>query len=170
MECHRHHKRQACQRCEFGLIFTGLSPHRNGAIASLCEQGTIIKLSRFVETDTCGRAALVVGDHLADLDEPTAVTMGLISGRQQPQAYRVYGECLGAVVLCKAYLFEQKNSLWHREMDLPKRYLQPKFKAHLRESAQDKWQCALTIAEADALWLAEWGRQRGPFSARLRAK
>jgi hypothetical protein len=155
------------------VIFVGVDPKRIGAVASMDEDGAVLLVTRFIETDTFGRAALSVADHLAELgDEAISATLGSISdkGSQQFQAARVYGECVGAVVLSKAMLFRHRDASWYRDLDLPKRYLQPTFKRHLREAAQDKWKRELTIAEADALWLAEWGRKCGPWSERLRAK
>lgn len=154
------------------MIFVGVDPKRNGAVASMQEDGTLILVTRFIETETFGRAALSVADHLAELGEdPVSVTLGSISDKgQQFQAARVYGECVGAIVLSKAMLFRHRDTSWHRDLELPKRYLQPAFKKHIRGTAEDKWKREVTIAEADALWLAEWGRKCGPWSARLRAK
>ena len=151
------------------MIFVGVDPKRNGAIASMNEDGSVIAVSRFVETDTFGRAALLVADHLAELEGRLSVTLGSVSDKgQQFHAARVYGECIGAIVLSKAMLFRHRDTAWHRDLELPKRYLQPAFKKQIREAAQDKWKRELLIAEADALWLAEWGRKYGPWSARMR--
>lgn len=154
------------------MIFVGVDPKRNGAVASLNEDGSLILVTRFIETETFGRAALSVADHLAELgEEVVSVTLGSVSDKSpQFHAARVYGECLGAIVLAKAMLYRHRDTAWHRDLELPKRYLQPSFKKQIRESAQDKWKRDLLIAEADALWLAEWGRKCGPWSARIRGK
>ena len=161
-------------RLEAGaMIYIGVIPRQVGAIAALREDGTIARVERFGDTETLGRAALVIGDFVEALetDEPLAATVSrLDKGNTKFDGARVYGECLGGLMLTKCRVFAIKPADWLYGLALPKRHFTLNHKHALRDAAQEKWQREVLLCEADALWVAEWGRLHGPWSPSMRAK
>ena len=155
------------------MVYIGVVPRQVGAIAALNEDGTIIAIDRLNDTDTLGRAALIIGDFIEKLetDEPFAATVSKVDkGNTKFDGARVYGECLGALMLTKCRVFPIKPSEWLYGLSLPKRHFTNNHKHALRDAAQEKWKREVLLCEADALWIAEWGRLHGPWSPSMRAK
>lgn len=155
------------------MIYIGVAAKQVGAIAALREDGTIISVERINDTDTLGRAALIIGDFIEKLetDEPLAATVSKPDkGNTKFDGARVYGECLGGLMLTKCRVFTIKPSEWLYGLSLPKRHFTENHKHALRDAAKEKWKQDILLCEADALWIAEWGRQHGPWSPSMRAK
>ena len=158
------------------MIFVGVDPGKNGAVAAVDRDGTVLGISRFSEVDTEGRIALVILDFVAALpaDEIKAATIERVGAmpRQGLSSTftfgRVYGEAWAGLLASECRVFAVTPSTWQRDLLLPKRDCVTQHKRALRDAAETRFGRKLILAEADAVWLAEWGRQHGPWSAKVR--
>ena len=50
------------------MIFVGVDPGKNGAVAAVDSSGTVLGISRFIHAETEGRIALIILDFVAELD------------------------------------------------------------------------------------------------------
>lgn len=59
------------------MIFVGVDPGKNGAVAAVDGQGSVLGISRFIHAETEGRIALIILDFVAELapDEIKAATI-----------------------------------------------------------------------------------------------
>lgn len=163
------------------FIYSGVDPGKNGAIASIDEDGIVLKISRFIHADTEGRIALVIADHFAELDQ-TANHSAIIERvsampRQGVSSMftfgRVYGEAWSGLLLANpsnpVRVSSVTPSMWQRDLLLPKRDCVTNHKRTLKEEAEKRFGRKFLLAEADAAWLAEWGRKKGPWSRGMRS-
>jgi hypothetical protein len=60
-------------------------------------------------------------------------------------------------------------STWQRDLMLPKRDCVANHKKTLKAEAETRWGMKMTLDMADALWLAEWSRLKGPWSRGMHA-
>ena len=161
------------------MIYTGVDPGKNGAIASISATGEVLKVSRFSEVETEGRIALVIADHVAELagDTHSAVIERVGAMPRQGVAStftfgRVYGEAWAGLLLAEGGRVRVQSvtpSAWQRDLALPKRADSENHKRTLRELAENRFGRKFTLAEADAVWLAEWARSFGSWARALEA-
>ena len=158
------------------MIFVGVDPGKNGAVAAVDRSGSVIGISRFSEAETEGRIALIVLDFVAELDadEIKAATIERV-GAMPKQGLsstfvfgRVYGEAWAGLLASQCRVFGVTPSTWQRDLHLPKRAFTDNHKRALKQEAEARWGRKFTLAECDAVWLAEWGRLHGPWSAKVR--
>jgi hypothetical protein len=162
------------------IIYTGVDPGKNGAIASIDQDGAVLKISRFKDADTEGRIALVIADHFAELDDgvhaATIERVGAMPKQGLSSTFtfgRVYGEAWAGLLLSKGggvRVHAVTPSMWQRDMYLPKRDCVTNHKRTLKEEAEKRFGRKFILAEADAVWLAEWSRMKGPWSRGMRAE
>ena len=158
------------------MIFVGVDPGKNGAVAAVDRSGSVIGISRFSEAETEGRIALIVLDFVAELDadEIKAATIERVGAmpRQGVSSMftfgRVYGEAWAGLLASQCRTFAVTPSTWQRDLYLPKRDCVTNHKRALKQEAEARFGRQLLLAEADAVWLAEWGRLHGPWSAKVR--
>jgi crossover junction endodeoxyribonuclease RuvC len=158
------------------VIFVGVDPGKNGAVAAVDSSGTIIGISRFVHAETEGRIALVILDFVAELDpdEIKAATIERVGAMPRQGVVsmftfgRVYGEAWAGLLASQCRTFAVTPSTWQRDLLLPKRDCVTNHKRALKQEAETRFGRSLLLAEADAVWLAEWGRLHGPWSAKVR--
>lgn len=159
------------------FIFIGVDPGKMGAIAAVNESGTVLGIRKFAEADTEGRIALIVMDFIADLD-PDCVHAATIEkvhampGQGVSSTFvfgRVYGEAWSGLLASKARVASVSPVVWQRDMALPKRHETDNHKRTLKQEAEARFGRKFTLSEADAVWLAEWGRCKGPWSRGMRA-
>lgn len=153
------------------IIYTGVDPGKSGAIASLDQDGTILKVSRFNQADTEGRIALIIGDHLAELEEcihaATIERVGAMPKQGLSSTFtfgRVYGEAWAGLVLSKARVSSVTPSTWQSDMRLPKKVEYAAHKRAIKAEAETRWSRTFTLDQVDAVWIAEWARLKGPWS------
>lgn len=161
------------------FIYSGVDPGKNGAIASIDENGSVLKISRFIDADTEGRIALVIADHFAELDDAihaaTIEKVGAMPRQGLSSTFtfgRVFGEAWAGLLLSRAggvRVHSVTPSMWQRDMVLPKRAFTDNHKRTLKEEAEKRFGRKFILAEADAVWLAEWSRLKGPWSRGMRA-
>lgn len=158
------------------MIFVGVDPGKNGAVAAVDSSGTIIGISRFVHAETEGRIALVILDFVAELDpdQIKAATIERVGAMPRQGVVsmftfgRVYGEAWSGLLASQCRVFAVTPSTWQRDLQLPKRDCVTNHKRTLKQEAEARFGRKLLLAEADAVWLAEWGRLHGPWSAKVR--
>ena len=153
------------------IIYTGVDPGKSGAIASLDQDGTILKVSRFNQADTEGRIALIIGDHLAELADgihaATIERVGAMPKQGLSSTFvfgRVYGEAWAGLVLSKARVSSVTPSTWQSDMRLPKKVEYAAHKRAIKAEAETRWGRTFTLDQVDAVWIAEWARLKGPWS------
>ena len=161
------------------MIYTGVDPGKNGAVASISATGEVLKVSRFSEVETEGRIALVIADHVAALSEDTHSAVIERVGAMPRQGVastfvfgRVYGEAWAGLLLAEGGRVRVQSvtpSAWQRDLGLPKRADSENHKRTLRELAENRFGRKFTLAEADAVWLAEWARSFGSWARALEA-
>ena len=159
------------------IIYSGVDPGKSGAIASIDQDGTVLKVSRFIHAETEGRIALIIADHFAELDDEAvhAATLERVGAmpRQGVSSMftfgRVYGEAWAGLLLSKARVMTVTPSTWQRDLLLPKRDCVANHKKTLKAEAETRWGMKMTLDMADALWLAEWSRLKGPWSRGMHA-
>lgn len=159
------------------MIYTGVDPGKNGAIASISPTGEVLKVSRFSEVETEGRIALVIADHVAALSEDTHSAVIERVGAMPRQGVastftfgRVYGEAWAGLLLAEGGRVRVQSvtpTQWQRDLALPKRADSENHKRTLRELAENRFGRKFTLAEADAVWLAEWARVFGSWARAL---
>lgn len=158
------------------MIFVGVDPGKNGAVAAVDSSGTVLGISRFIHAETEGRIALVILDFVAELDadQIKAATIERVGAmpRQGVSSMftfgRVYGEAWAGLLASQCRTFAVTPSTWQRDLLLPKRDIVTAHKRALKDAAEARFGRKLLLAEADAVWLAEWGRLHGPWSAKVR--
>ena len=153
-------------------LYTGVDPGSNGAIATITSAGEILEISRFSEAETHGMIALIVADHLAAMvkvnpDLSAAIErVGAMPRQGVASTFtfgRVYGEAFGGL-LCSGIKVESVTpAAWQRELGLPKRVDPTSHKRALKQLAEARWGRRFTLAECDAVWIAEWCRIHGPW-------
>jgi hypothetical protein len=156
------------------VIYTGVDPGKNGAIASITREGEVLRITRFADAETEGRIALLVSDHFAELPDETHSAVIERVGAMPRQGVvstftfgRVYGEAWSGLLLSaegKVRVQSVAPSIWQRDLNLPKRSFTDNHKRTLRELAEARFGRKFILAEADAVWLAEWARTRGNWS------
>ena len=158
------------------MIFVGVDPGKNGAVAAVDSSGTVIGISRFIHAETEGRIALIILDFVAELD-PDKIKAATIErvGAMPRQGVvsmftfgRVYGEAWAGLLASQCRVFAVTPSTWQRDLCLPKRDCVTNHKRTLKQEAETRFGRKLLLAEADAVWLAEWGRLHGPWSTKVR--
>lgn len=162
------------------MIYTGVDPGKQGAIASISQSGEVLKISRFQNAETEGRITLIVLDHFADLAEgPHSAVIERVGAmpRQGLSSTftfgRVYGEAWGGLQAAldgKVRIHAVTPSAWQRDLVLPKRSFTDNHKRTLRELAENRFGRKFIMAEADAVWLAEWARTKGPWGVGMCAE
>lgn len=158
------------------MIFVGVDPGKNGAVAAVDAQGSVLGISRFVHAETEGRIALIILDFVAELDtdEIKAATIERVGAMPRQGVVsmftfgRVYGEAWAGLLASQCRTFAVTPSTWQRDLYLPKRDCVTNHKRALKQEAETRFGRKLLLAEADAVWLAEWGRLHGPWSAKVR--
>lgn len=158
------------------MIFVGVDPGKNGAVAAVDAKGSVLGISRFVHAETEGRIALVILDFVAELDadEIKAATIERVGAMPRQGVVsmftfgRVYGEAWAGLLASQCRTFAVTPSTWQRDLYLPKRDCVTNHKRALKQEAETRFGRKLLLAEADAVWLAEWGRLHGPWSAKVR--
>jgi crossover junction endodeoxyribonuclease RuvC len=158
------------------VIFVGVDPGKNGAVAAVDAQGSVLGISRFVHAETEGRIALIILDFVAELDadEIKAATIERVGAMPRQGVVsmftfgRVYGEAWAGLLASQCRTFAVTPSTWQRDLYLPKRDCVTNHKRALKQEAETRFGRKLLLAEADAVWLAEWGRLHGPWSAKVR--
>lgn len=158
------------------MIFVGVDPGKNGAVAAVDAQGSVLGISRFVHAETEGRIALIILDFVAELDadEIKAATIERVGAMPRQGVVsmftfgRVYGEAWAGLLASQCRTFAVTPSTWQRDLYLPKRDCVTNHKRALKQEAEARFGRQLLLAEADAVWLAEWGRLHGPWSAKVR--
>ena len=158
------------------MIFVGVDPGKNGAVAAVDSSGTVLGISRFVHAETEGRIALVILDFVAELDpdEIKAATIERVGAMPRQGVVsmftfgRVYGEAGAGLLASQCRVFAVTPSTWQRDLQLPKRDCVTNHKRTLKQEAEARFGRKFLLAEADAVWLAEWGRLHGPWSAKVR--
>lgn len=158
------------------MIFVGVDPGKNGAVAAVDAQGSVLGISRFVHAETEGRIALIILDFVAELDadEIKAATIERVGAMPRQGVVsmftfgRVYGEAWAGLLASQCRTFAVTPSTWQRDLYLPKRDCVTNHKRALKQEAETRFGRSLLLAEADAVWLAEWGRLHGPWSAKVR--
>ena len=158
------------------MIFVGVDPGTNGAVAAVDGQGSVLGISRFVHAETEGRIALIILDFVAELDadEIKAATIERVGAMPRQGVVsmftfgRVYGEAWAGLLASQCRTFAVTPSTWQRDLYLPKRDCVTNHKRALKQEAETRFGRKLLLAEADAVWLAEWGRLHGPWSAKVR--
>ena len=158
------------------MIFVGVDPGKNGAVAAVDAKGSVIGISRFVHAETEGRIALIILDFVAELDadEIKAATIERVGAMPRQGVVsmftfgRVYGEAWAGLLASQCRTFAVTPSTWQRDLYLPKRDCVTNHKRALKQEAETRFGRKLLLAEADAVWLAEWGRLHGPWSAKVR--
>lgn len=153
------------------IIYTGVDPGKSGAIASLDQDGTILKVSRFNQADTEGRIGLIIGDHFAELEDcihaATIERVGAMPKQGLSSTFvfgRVYGEAWAGLVLSKARVSSVTPSTWQSDMRLPKKVEYAAHKRAIKAEAETRWSRTFTLDQVDAVWIAEWARLKGPWS------
>jgi len=156
------------------MIYTGVDPGKNGAIASITIAGEVLRITRFADAETEGRIALLVADHFAELPEDTHSAVIERVGAMPKQGVvstftfgRVYGEAWSGLLLSlggKVRVQSVPPSTWQRDLVLPKRSFTENHKRTLRELAENRFGRKFILAEADAVWLAEWARTKGNWA------
>lgn len=159
------------------MIYTGVDPGKQGAIASITRDGEVLRITRFSDAETEGRIALLVCDHFAALPEDTHSAVIERVGAMPRQGLsstftfgRVYGEAWAGLILSldgRVRLQAVTPSAWQRDLGLPKRADSENHKRTLRELAENRFGRKFTLAEADAIWLAEWARSFGSWARAL---
>ena len=158
------------------MIFVGVDPGKNGAVAAVDAQGSVLGISRFIHAETEGRIALIILDFVAELDadEIKAATIERVGAMPRQGVVsmftfgRVYGEAWAGLLASQCRTFAVTPSTWQRDLYLPKRDCVTNHKRALKQEAETRFGRKLLLAEADAVWLAEWGRLHGPWSAKVR--
>lgn len=158
------------------MIFVGVDPGKNGAVAAVDAKGSVLGISRFVHAETEGRIALIILDFVAELDadEIKAATIERVGAMPRQGVVsmftfgRVYGEAWAGLLASQCRTFAVTPSTWQRDLYLPKRDCVTNHKRALKQEAETRFGRKLLLAEADAVWLAEWGRLHGPWSAKVR--
>ena len=158
------------------MIFVGVDPGKNGAVAAVDDAGTVLGISRFVHAETEGRIALVVLDFVAELDADqikaaTIERVGAMPRQGVASMFtfgRVYGEAWAGLLTSQCRVFGVTPSTWQRDFGLPKAHATDNHKRTLKQAAEARFGRQFLLAEADAVWLAEWGRLHGPWSAKVR--
>ena len=158
------------------MIFVGVDPGKNGAVAAVDAKGSVLGISRFVHAETEGRIALIILDFVAELDadEIKAATIERVGAMPRQGVVsmftfgRVYGEAWAGLLASQCRTFAVTPSTWQRDLYLPKRDCVTNHKRALKQEAEARFGRQLLLAEADAVWLAEWGRLHGPWSAKVR--
>jgi flagellar biosynthesis GTPase FlhF len=158
------------------IIYTGVDPGKSGAIASLDQDGTILKVSRFNQADTEGRIALIIGDHFGELEDcihaATIERVGAMPKQGLSSTFtfgRVYGEAWAGLVLSKARVSSVAPSTWQSDMRLPKKSEYSAHKRAIKAEAETRWSQTFTLDQVDAIWIAEWARLMGPWSRGMHA-
>lgn len=154
------------------IFYTGVDPGKSGAIASVDEDGTILKVSRFNQADTEGRIALIIGDHLgelgwADFHAATIERVGAMPKQGLSSTFtfgRVYGEAWAGLILSHARVSTVTPGTWQSDMRLPKKVEYASHKRAIKQAAETRWGRTFTLDQVDAIWIAEWARLRGPWS------
>ena len=155
-------------------IFSGVDPGSNGAIATISAEGEVLGISRFSEAETHGRIALIVADHFAamarlvgETDYSAAIErVGAMPRQGVASTFtfgRVYGEALGGLLCSEVKVESVTPAAWQRDLGLPKRETPTAHKRALKELAEARWGRRFTLAECDAVWIAEWARIHGPW-------
>lgn len=153
-------------------IFLGVDPGCNGAIASLTSAGAILEISRFSEAETHGRIALIVADHIravAKLEPDLSAAIERVGAMPRQGVAstftfgRVYGEAIGGLLCSEVKVESVTPAAWQRDLGLPKRETPTTHKRALKELAEARWGRRFTLAECDAVWIAEWARTHGPW-------
>lgn len=156
------------------MIYTGVDPGKNGAIASITAAGEVLRVTRFSDVSTEGRIALVVSDHFAELPHDTHSASLERVGAMPRQGLsstfvfgRVYGEAWAGLLFAlggTVRIDSVTPTQWQRDLGLPKRSDSPNHKRTLRELAENHFGRKFTLADADAVWLAEWCRTHGDWA------
>ena len=159
------------------MIYTGVDPGKNGAIVSLSATGEILKVSKFAEVQPEGRIALVIADHIAalalDTHSACIERVGAMPRQGASSTFtfgRVYGEAWAGLLLAEGGRVRVQSvtpTQWQRDFGLPKRADSENHKRTLRELAENRFGRKFTLAEADAVWLAEWSRVFGSWARAL---
>jgi hypothetical protein len=162
------------------MIYTGVDPGKQGAIASITSTGEVLAITKFSDADTEGRIALLVCDHFAALPEGVHSAVIERVGAMPRQGLsstfvfgRVYGEAWAGLILSlggSVRLQAVTPSQWQRDLGLPKRSDSENHKRTLRELAENRFGRKFTLAQADAIWLAEWARMKGNWAVGLSEK
>ena len=162
------------------MTYTGVDPGKQGAIASITATGEVLRITRFSNAETEGRIALLVCDHFAALPEDTHSAVIERVGAMPRQGLsstfvfgRVYGEAWAGLILSlegRVRLQAVTPSQWQRDLLLPKRADNDNHKRTLRELAENRFGRKFVLAEADAVWLAEWARMKGNWAVGLSAE
>ena len=162
------------------MTYTGVDPGKQGAIASITATGEVLRITRFSDAETEGRIALLVCDHFAALPEDTHSAVIERVGAMPRQGLsstfvfgRVYGEAWAGLILSlegRVRLQAVTPSQWQRDLVLPKRADNDNHKRTLRELAETRFGRKFVLAEADAVWLAEWARMKGNWAVGLSAE
>ena len=156
------------------MLFIGIDPGKQGAIAVLDGAGTVLSIRKFADAQTEGRIALVIMDAIAEYpeDEIKAATIEKVGAmpRQGVASMftfgRVYGEAWAGLVVTQCRVVGVTPVQWQRELRLPRREDTPNHKKTLKQMAEARWGRSFTLAECDAVWIAEWGRLFGPWAVR----
>jgi len=159
------------------MIYTGVDPGKQGAIASITRDGEVLAITKFSDADTEGRIALLVCDHFAALPEGVHSAVIERVGAMPRQGLsstftfgRVYGEAWAGLILSlggAVRLQAVTPAAWQRDLVLPKRSFTDNHKRTLRELAENRFGRKFTLAQADAIWLAEWARTKGNWAVGL---
>ena len=152
------------------FFYSGVDPGKNGAIATIDQDGTVLKISRFIHADHFA-ALEAEGIHTAIIEKVGAMPRQGVSSMFT--FGRVYGEAWAGLLLSREGTIRVNSvtpSMWQRDLMLPKRDCVTNHKRTIKEEAERRFGRKFLLAEADAVWLAEWGRQRGPWSRGMRAE
>lgn len=157
-------------------LFTGVDPGQNGAIATITDGGEVLSVSRFSEAETHGRIALIVADHIAEVARihpdisATIERVGAMPKQGVASMFtfgRVYGEAFGGLLCSGVKVHQATPATWQRDLGLPKRSETTAHKRAIKEAAEAHFARRFTLAECDAVWLAEWSRRHGPWKMPL---
>lgn len=157
-------------------LFTGVDPGQNGAIATITDGGEVLSVSRFSEAETHGRIALIVADHIAEVARihpdisATIERVGAMPKQGVASMFtfgRVYGEAFGGLLCSGVKVHQATPATWQRDLNLPKRSEVTAHKRAIKEAAEAHFGRRFTLAECDAVWLAEWSRRHGPWKMPL---
>ena len=156
------------------MIYTGVDPGKMGAIASITSTGEVLRITRFAAAETEGRIALLISDHFAELPEGTHSAVlervHAMPGQGVSSTFtfgRTYGEAWAGLLLSLGGAIRVQTvlpAIWQRELVLPKKHFTENHKRTLRDLAENRFGRKFTIAEADAVWLAEWCRTKGNWA------
>lgn len=157
------------------MIYVGIDPGKNGAIAVLSDTGEVLRIDKFSDAQTEGRIALVILDCLAEFPESEVKAAAIEKVASMPRQSvvsmftfgRVYGEAWAGLLVTQCRIAGVTPVQWQRELHLPKREDSANHKKTLKQLAESRWGRSFTLAECDAVWVAEWGRLFGPWAVRV---